>query len=65
LGTASPSTTKMPVPSVAPMLIIVSCHRPRERRRLPPSPWPPSATRLSTGLRRISRAPAPGGSGVG
>ena len=31
-GTASPRTTKMPVPRVAPMLIMVSCHRPRERR---------------------------------
>ena len=27
---------------------------------MPPSPWPPSATSRSTGLRRISRAPTPG-----
>ena len=63
-GTASPRTTKMPVPSVAPMLIMVSCQTPMERRRLPPSPWPPSATSRSTGLRRISRAPSPPAGGL-
>ncbi len=62
-GTASPRTTKMPVPSVAPMLIMVSCHIERERRRLPPSPCPPSATRSSTGLRRV-RAPRAEGLGA-
>lgn len=65
LGTASPRTTKMPVPSVAPMLIIVSCHSPSDRRSDPPSPCPPSATRRSTGLRRISRAPTPPDGGAG
>ncbi len=44
----------MPVPRVAPMLIIVSCHMVSERRSVPPSPWPPSETSCSTGLRRSS-----------
>ena len=66
-GTASPSTTKMPVPSVAPMLIMVSCHRPRERRRLPPSPWPPSATSAPPvcGAAAARRLPGVRGSSAG
>lgn len=38
IGVASPRTTKMPVPSVAPMLIMVSCHMVSDRLSAPPSP---------------------------
>ncbi len=60
-GTDSPRITRMPVPRVAPTLIMVSCSTPKLRTSLGP-PWPVSAslTICPIGLRRSSCAPSPG-----
>src|SRR4051812_12466906 len=53
--------TRMPVPSVAPTLIMVSCQRPRLRRS--EGPWvalPASSSIRPSGLRRISCRARPG-----
>ncbi|BCW51168.1 hypothetical protein StoSoilB13_35100 (plasmid) [Arthrobacter sp. StoSoilB13] len=57
-GTDSPRITRMPVPSVAPTLIMVSCRTPKLRTSgVPLSPVPASLTICPIGLRRRSWAP--------
>ncbi len=58
MGTASPRTTKTPVPRVAPIPIIDSCQNPMVRRR--PLSLSVSATSFSTGLRLLRRRPSVG-----
>ena len=60
-GTDSPRMTRMPVPSVAPTLIMVSCSTPKLRTsRVPPCPVSASLTSCPIGLRRRSWAASPG-----
>ena len=60
-GTAVPSTTRMPVPSVAPMLMAVRCQTPEGAPEAPASDASASRAKASRGLRRSSCSPSGAG----